>query len=945
VRTFTFASLLTTGPSPGEDAVVEVAALRADGKKVTEKFQRLANPGAVTAAFCKFSGLCAKELAGQPEPAHALRALLEFCGDDCVVVYDQKRFCDFFEAAGEAPPKVCDALRLANIVLPQASDYRLLQLAGQLSCDLSITPRAPSRTVALAAVWLAMLEKLQEFPGPVLDVIYRLLEAALDPLAEVLRHTADASDFELKDASEDALQRLFSDHSQLLREAQRFENPKPTEKALPTEELCAMFGPDAVVGRHLSAYEHRAEQVQMVEAVCEAFNEPHHLMVEAGTGTGKSMAYLLPAIAWSCTNDEKVVVSTNTRNLQEQLYQKDLPFLSKLLPGRFDAALLKGRRNYLCIRRFLHTVGHYQLELSEPEEYLALASLVSWAGTSKTGDISECNGFSVSEGSRAVLPTVVAGSEECAGRACPHRNQCFVRRARALAQLADVIVVNHALLFAEIGTPVLPPYRCVIFDEAQNVEDVATDAFAVGVNTLSIYRPTNLLYRQRGDGAGSGLLSSLMYEARSSNLPEKAASELLAAAGAAMEQIDDVTKATRQFFELLAMPFEEIPPNVDRLLLCECQPDLGTGTDAWDGAGRLRESIRSLGSAVEKVSQMLDELAEDSKSLASLAHDLRGAMEQLRQVSESIEFVLLQDDEQFVYWLERHARQHRTFYSIHAAPLQIERYMRDFFFSEKRTVIFTSATLQVDGDFDYMLRRLGAQNLPPGHIHSIAVGSPFDYDRQALVGVTTFLPDPGGRRDRAFDTQLADFLADLLQVTHGRAMVLFTSYSLLESVYKAVKQPLERAGITVLAQGHSGSRQAITDFFRSVPSSVLLGTRSFWEGVDIAGETLSCLVLTKLPFHVFTDPLVRGRMGYMEALGLEPFMNYTLPEAVINFRQGFGRLIRRGTDKGVIIVADRRMVTKGYGRIFLSSLPTRHQVFKTRDEALRTVEAFFASEG
>jgi len=322
--------------------------------------------------------------------------------------------------------------------------------------------------------------------------------------------------------------------------------------------------------------------------------------------------------------------------------------------------------------------------------------------------------------------------------------------------------------------------------------------------------------------------------------------------------------------------------------------------------------------------------------------NLRAQVERLRQVSQAVEFVLKQEDESHVYWLERAPRERRTFYSLHAAPLQIADQMRHFFFDAKRCVILTSATLQVDGSFDYVRERLGADGLPPGRMQVLALGSPFDYDRQALVGVSTFLPDPGGRRDKTFDSELSSFLTDLLQSTQGRALVLFTSYSLLDAVYEGIKEPLERAGIMVLAQGHSGSREAVTSLFRSVTSSVLLGTRSFWEGVDISGETLSCLVLTKLPFHVFTDPLVRGRTDYLRALGRDPFLHYTLPEAVISFRQGFGRLIRNRTDSGVIVVTDRRMVTKGYGRTFLRSLPTRHHVFRDRQEALAATKAFFA---
>ena len=536
---------------------------------------------------------------------------------------------------------------------------------------------------------------------------------------------------------------------------------------------------------------------------------------------------------------------------------------------------------------------------------------------------------------------MTAGPDECAGRGCRFRSRCKVNRARALAQLADLIVVNHALLFAEIGldSRVLPPHRCLIFDEAHNLEDVATEALATVIDVPSIFRITRFLHRSQRDGSGGGLLATVMYEA-DRNLPPPRRGRSRRAAGCAMDAVQQVVDATRQFFDTLAAPFYELPPHVDRVLLEECHPSVGPGSEPWDAAEALRETIRALGEKIEALCTQLEQATGGTEDVVELADDLRAQTARLRDYSDSVEFVLSQEADNFVYWLERVSRDRATFYSIHAAPLQIGAYIRDFFLKEKRCVIFTSATLQVDGTFDYMLERLGAEDATKAVVGCLAVGSPFDYERQTMFGVTTFLPDPGGRRDRTYDDELASFLIDLLKMTRGRALVLFTSYSLLESVYRVIRDPLERAGIMVLAQGHGGSREAITSLFRTDVSSVLLGTRSFWEGVDISGETLSCLVLTKLPFHVFTDPLVRGRTEYLRALGRDPFSHYTLPEAVVSFRQGAGRLIRRHTDRGVVIVTDRRLVTKGYGRSFLGSLPARHHVFRDRARALAAIGEF-----
>jgi Rad3-related DNA helicase len=871
--------------------------------------------------------------------------LIEFAAGSHLIVYDGRGFDQFLEAASVKVPERLDALRLAQIACPQAADYSVEAVAQTMGIALPTDRTALAQALLLRDVWDALLHRVAELPPVALDVLCRLSETARDPLAPVLAEAAARrGDLKLSADPDRELRDLFADQRKLLQRVAKHELKEPTDNPISTEGICRMFSPAGTIGRSLPHYEQRAEQVEMVRAVCEGFNAPHHVLAEAGTGTGKSLAYLVPAVAWTCTNSDKVLVSTNTKNLQEQLYRKDLPFLMGLLPKRFQPALLKGRRNYLCVRRFLHLMAHFERELAEPDEFMALAPLVAWAARTESGDLAECNGFLVSSASPSVIQAVVSGPEECAGRGCRVRERCFVNRARALAQLADLIVVNHALLFAEVGldTPVLPPYRCVILDEAHNIEDVATEALSTVVDGLSIYRATNLLYRARRDGSGSGLLATVMYEAGGrAGRPGPARGRLTELGGAAMKAVEEVVSAARQFFETLAAPFAELPGDVERVMMRECRPGIGPGSEAWDASQRLRETVRLLGVRIEELAEMLD--ARKDEAPGELADDLRAQVARLREACEAAEFVLSQENDDHVYWLERVTREGRSFHSIHAAPLRIGQRMREFFFNAKRCVVLTSATLQADGSFDYVLERLGADTLPPGQVRCMSVGSPFDYARQSLVGVPTFLPDPGGRRDKTFDDELSSFLEDLLRCTRGRALVLFTSYSLLDAVYAAIREPLRRAGIMVLAQGHSGSVEAITSLFRTVTSSVLLGTRSFWEGVDISGETLSCLVLTKLPFHVFTDPLVRGRTEYLLSLDKDPFLHYTLPQAVISFRQGFGRIIRNRTDTGVIVVTDRRLVTKAYGRAFLNSLPTRHRVFRDREEALKAVGEFFGA--
>jgi len=939
-----FVAFLATGPSPEDDSVVEVAAVR-DGARA---FHALASCGGLSRAAAALTGLSDADLAGKPATAAVLCELLDFTKGSQPIVYDADALAGFFHAEGLAPPLGLDARELAMIVLPAAHDFSLNAVADALGIEHDASARAGDVAMLLAHVWPALLNRFATLPVPALDAICRVAHTAMHPMATTLQQAAATrTTFALADKSAGGLADMFAPQWDLFSQAQKQEPPDPTDKPIPSERIARMFAPGGAVAARLPDFEHRPEQVQMVRGVCAALNDAHHLMVEAGTGTGKSMAYLLPMIAWAVTNSEKVLISTNTRNLQDQLFHKDMPFLSDLMPDRFNAALLKGRSNYLCVRRFLRAVEHSDYEFHDPDELAALLPLIAWAAETTSGDQSECNGFFAHSCAPAIARRMVTTGDECSGRACRQRGRCFVHRARALAQLADVIVVNHAVVFAELGldSRVLPPHRCMVFDEAHNLEHVATEALARVVDGRRVRRITNFLHRNAADGrGGTGLFASTMYELRTNlkGAPPGAADPIMTHLGMAMTDVEEVVTTAMQFLDTLREPFFDRPPWQERIRLDECDPPIDKTSESADAAKRLRNVVVAVGRRIEDICELLDKLTDHLPAAVELTSDMRAQSALLREICDDADFILTREKNSFVYWLQRTTRERGAFYSIHAAPLEIGSLMRTFFYDEKRSIILTSATMQVDGDFQYMCERLGAETLTDEELHVQEVGSPFDYERQALIGVTSFLPDPGGRRDATYDSELASFLIDLLTKTRGRGLVLFTSYSLLQSVYEVVRDPLQRAGIMVLAQGHSGGREAITAMFRSEHASVLLGTRSFWEGVDVAGETLSCLVLTKLPFHVFTDPLVRGRTDYLRANGRDPFTHYTLPEAVINFRQGFGRLIRRCTDRGIIVVTDKRLVTKGYGSAFLSSTPGRHEVWRERSEALKAVGEFFA---
>ncbi|MFP4026713.1 MAG: helicase C-terminal domain-containing protein [Candidatus Brocadiia bacterium] len=943
----TFVSIITTGPIPEDDDVVEVAAFRVSEDDARDEFHELADPDKLPVVIQEITGLTENDLAGCNGATKVLQELADWVGDGPIVVDDANKFAHFLETSHIHPPDdLLDSRRLARIVRPESTDFELTSVAEELDLEPPEFRRASDLVELTRDVWEALQGELVKLPGPTLDALYRIAAAASSPLVAILADAANRKEgFQLSDDRGLKLESVFRSHRELFSQAQHYEQPEPQDDELDTDKICAMFSPDGAVGRHLRDYEEREEQVEMTLEVCQAFNTPYHLMFEAGTGTGKSMAYLLPAIAWARQNEDKVVISTNTKNLQEQLFHKDLPFLRELLGGRFEAALLKGRGNYLCVRRFLRTVRYFDRELSEREQLEAMLPLIVWASRTESGDLAECRGLITSEAAFGLIPSVTSTGDECAGRACPYSDRCFVRRARCLAQLADVIVANHALVFADVGLdqPYLPLKRCVIFDEAHNIEDVATEAVAAGADSLSVFRITNRLWRARKDGSGSGMVATVMAIANK-QLPEKgplSRDTVIDLAQGVIESIDEAVDATRDCFGTMEAPFDSVPAHEEKILLEDCQPAVGIDGPTGEAAEKLNKKLHRLGGRIEDLAECLELNNEKMENANELARDLRAQVTRLHEVTDTLEFVLAQEEEDYVYWAERTRRRHQTFYSLHAAPLEIGTFMKGFFFDEMRTVILTSATMQVGGDFEYMRERLGGSSFRELELRCAGVGSPFDFDQQTLVAVPTFLPDAGGRRDQVYDAELSSFLIELLRATEGRGLVLFTSYSLLNNVYDRIKQPLERGGVPVLAQGRDGSREAITDIFRRVTDSVLLGTQSFWEGVDVTGEALSCLVLTKLPFHVFTEPLVQGRIEFLRQRGIDPFSHYTLPEAVISFRQGFGRLIRHRNDRGVIVVTDRRLVTKAYGRAFMQDLPTKPEVYKQKNGVIEDVRRFF----
>ncbi len=823
---------------------------------------------------------------------------------------------------------VVDASALHRVLFPEtpAADLETLLPPPK---DGEGGPAAPARR--LWRLWQKCAMRLDAIPVWAHEFLASLFTSLEEPaMAAVFLHWAGTL------ATDDTDRRWQESFPKTVRRVERPALPQLTDcTPLDADRAAAFLEQGGALSRLVEDYEPRPGQIQMLKAVAEAISQGNHLLVEAGTGIGKSLAYLLPAALWAKLNDVPVVISTNTKNLQTQLVEKDLPAVLRVMDEArvfpetppLSAAVIKGRANYLCLRRFAHLMDGGVFELTRPELRMMAAAAV-WAVTTPDGD------FDPLTGSGAVDPAFVSQlsstSDECAGRACRHYGRCFVQKARERALRANLVVANHSLVFSELSAeqPVsLPAHSQLIFDEAHNLEEAATHFFTVELSPSAISSTLRRLAQKRGRGSRGALYDfQKRFESGAIGAGRKdefkaAIKEAHAAVAAFNESATDLFHALHPLVGENESPrrykFDPVAPGEPLPAPDARWKAMRTAQTAFEEAlVRLRQSLVALIELLQGASS-----ADELNLAIGDSNDLSAAVGRLEEISAAASTLFAGSDASYVYWVQP-SRVPGALGELLAAPVNVGDFLARRLYSRLSSIILCSATLSVAGSFAYISSRLGRDKIEPERLRTCIAPSPFDYASQCSLLVPAYLPEPVAQ-DRSYVNELSSLVLRLAEKYGGRTMVLFTSYEMMRQSADLIREPLERRGLELLLQGESGSRNKITRVFREGGGRVLYGTQSFWEGVDVVGDALSCVVVARLPFASPADPIVAARCEQLEADGVRSFFGYTMPMAVLRLKQGFGRLIRHRNDRGTVVIADTRLITKGYGRTFSNSLPAR----------------------
>jgi predicted DnaQ family exonuclease/DinG family helicase len=930
--------LETTGLDAEKDQIIEIGAIRFRDGKESERFEQLIDPKEPLDPFITaLTGITDENLRGQPIFADVAPNILKFIGDSPLVGQNISFDLEFLASSGKrlssqrsranpflfAASEVLDTAQLGRVFWPEWPRFGLASMTERFGVKQEVAHRALADARTTGNVLCRMMELMPE----------RIWEAMARDLAFLIGGTFHRSERFFgrlatisegrKAPRESPIEPIPSDTRQLTEIAR----PSPQE----------IFGEDGCLKKVLADFECRPAQLQMAEAIQEALEQNRIFLCEAPTGVGKSLAYLVASALWTSeapTEGRQVVVSSHTKALQEQLHRKEMKTVQALgIPA--ISAVLKGRENYLCRRRLQNLIREAPVRLPD-EDRLRLMPLVRWAATTSSGDISEIGGFQPNA-APWLWSQVCNDAASCSGSHCGAGKGCFFQKAKERAANAQIVFVNHALLFSDparfLQKP--SPLRKLVLDEGHHVERAVVGASRIELNSFNLRGSLMRLVEERGE---RGLLMRPGVPASHGKKSGDEASELLSEI---RETVARLYPAIRSYFEGLAvsLPFE----NEGRLSKIRFrQGDAICEIISSRGAFLLGEWSELLQKS-QQLLRLLQEPRDDGKISKDFLLEFRSSIENLVGVRENIARILTADDDDWVFWAQTYGGNARTV-SLHACPVFIGADLQKDFWPLIDTAAITSATLSTQGNFEHCRESLGLDELPPERLREEILPSPFALSEQMRLFVPVYLPNP--RRDsEVWISAVENMTAEIVRRFRRGTLILTTSLELLERLGTALMPVAKTSRRTVLVQGRDGAPAELLEEFRQRKNAVLVGTANFWEGIDVIGEALEILIVTRLPFDVPTEPWIAARMEKIADEGKDAFYHFSLPEALLRLRQGLGRLIRHRQDRGIALIADSRVFSTKFGAVIREGLPVIPEAVTSPSELWQLCDDFFGERG
>ncbi|MFA9556182.1 ATP-dependent DNA helicase DinG [Evansella sp. AB-rgal1] len=903
------------------DRIIQIAYVIIENNQVIERFDSYINPGRGIPSFIQtLTNIDNNLVKDAPQFSEVASILLSALDNGAYFVAHNVEFDLYFindelEAAGYEPfsGPVLDTVELARIAFPTAEGFSLSRLSESFRMEHNSPHRADSDAEATGQLLVEIINKLSHLPYTTLVQLDKLRGKLKSDLGVLIHQWQLLNlDKDLKENWEE-FRGLVLKNTNVKKDSDNQNDidaslPAFLEECMKNEDWCK---------EKITGYETRPGQIEMMTFIHEVFNDSDIGLIEAQTGTGKTLAYLLPAAFKAKELNKPIVISTQTIQLQEQLVKKEIPILTKMIPFSLQIALLKGRSHYLCLRKF------ERLLQDDPNEtydkIVSKAQILVWLTETESGDVEE---LSLASSTNRFWNDIASDSFSCISPRCPWFSRCFYQRAKTKAKDAQLIITNHSLVLSDSMSEhqLIPTYDYIILDEAHHFEETATDQFGVNIDYLSFTHLFNEMSGKEGDGLLASLQPIFAKDLTSIDI---------------LISVEENTKEVKQEWNDLFLLLHQFvhTNNAKQNERGRVVTTIDIENSRWkpvnESIKRFQVNYQEWLASLKELSSYLEKQIGKQLARKKYGSAFNTYLDRIEKVYTAFVKLLIQHDQESIYWLESDRKGPKQSVFIQSKPINVSDLLADRFFRKKQSVILTSATMSVNKDFAYMEEKLGLQDFPT---KTKIVSSPFNWEDQVKLMVPTDMPLIQEVGESSFIEAAVLQIYRIAEVSKGKMLVLFTSYDMLKKSYNFLKEMLSDE-FMLIGQGiQTGSRSKLTKHFQQFDQAILLGTSSFWEGVDIPGRDLSVIVIVRLPFTPPDDPVFQAKSSKMKKEGVNPFMKLALPQAVLRFKQGFGRLIRKTSDKGVVVVLDRRICTTSYGNSFIKSLPPIPFIYKSMDD-------------